>query len=169
MCNTHLECGLGQLHKQDNSKMVRHIIGLLQQQFEGIPFLLGGDFNTDKSGFDYKLLTGGDLHTFKMGGDPRHDLLDVFKVLCGNAQGARALCHNGTTHNQWKSAEHAVAVSNRKHSRARGHGRHIDHVYIGSVCRDVIHVTDARVVTDCVEHGVFASDHFPIVVNLNIL
>ena len=168
VCNTHLECGLGQLHKQDNSKMVRHIIGLLQQQFEGIPFLLGGDFNTDKSGFDYKLLTGGDLHTFKLGGDPRHDLVDVFKVLRGNAQGARALCHNGTTHNQWKSAEHAVAVSNRKHSRARGHGRHIDHVYIGSVCRDAIHVTDARVVTDCVEHGVFASDHFPIVVNLNI-
>ena len=74
--------------------MVRHIIGLLQQQFEGIPFLLGGDFNTDKSGFDYKLLTGGDLHTFKLGGDPRHDLLDVFQVLRGNAQGARALCHN---------------------------------------------------------------------------
>ena len=146
--------------------MVRHIIGLLQQQFEGIPFLLGGDFNTDKSGFDYKLLTGGDLHTFKLGGDPRHDLVDVFKVLRGNAQGARALCHNGTTHNQWKGAEHAVAVSNRKHSRARGHRRHIDHVYVGSVCRGVVGVSDARVVTDCVERGVFGSDHFPVVVNL---
>ena len=146
--------------------MVRHIIGLLQQQFEGIPFLLGGDFNTDKSGFDYKLLTGGDLHTFKLGGDPRHDLVDVFKVLRGNAQGARALCHNGTTHNQWKGAEHAVAVSNRKHSRAWGHRRHIDHVYVGSVCRGVVGVSDARVVTDCVERGVFGSDHFPVVVNL---
>jgi hypothetical protein len=70
--------------------MVRHIIGLLQQQLGVIPFLLGGDFNTDKSGFDYKLLTGGDLHTFKMGGDARHDLIDVFEVLRGSA---RALCH----------------------------------------------------------------------------
>ena len=143
--------------------MVRHIVGLLQQQLGVIPFLLGGDFNTDKSGFDYKLLTGGDLHTFKMGGDARHDLIDVFEVLRGSA---RALCHNGTTHNQWRSAEHAVAVSNRKHSRAWGHRRHIDHVYVGSVCRDVMDVIDARVVTDCVERGVFGSDHFPVVVNL---
>ena len=36
VCNTHLECGLGQLDKQDNSKMVRHIVGLLQQQLSHI-------------------------------------------------------------------------------------------------------------------------------------
>ena len=36
VCNTHLECGLGQLDNQDNSKMVRHIVGLLQQQLSHI-------------------------------------------------------------------------------------------------------------------------------------
>ena len=94
----------------------------------------------------------------------------MFLKFCAEVRKVRARCvtmelliTNGRVPNM------LLPVSNRKHSRARGHGRHIDHVYIGSVCRDVIHVTDARVVTDCVEHGVFASDHFPIVVNLNIL
>lgn len=48
--NTHLESGLGQLEKQQNSKMLRHAIGKILKQFEGVPFILGGDFNTDKSG-----------------------------------------------------------------------------------------------------------------------
>jgi hypothetical protein len=56
--------------------------------------------------------------------------------------------HNGTTYNSWKEREHAVNVSNHKNSKAKGHERHIDHIYIGNICRDAIRVSDARVITN---------------------
>ena len=157
VCNTHLECGLGQIEKQNNSKMLRQAIGRLQKRFEGVPVLLGGDFNTDKSGFDYKVLTGKELHTFQLGGDKQQDLVDVFTALDEDKpdtrfeplfDNIRTGGHNGTTYNLWKEGEHAVNVSNHKNSKAKGHERHIDHIYIGNICRDAIRVSDARVITN---------------------
>ena len=157
VCNTHLECGLGQIEKQHNSKMLRHAIGRLQKRFEGVTFLLGGDFNTDKGGFDYKVLTGRELHTFQLGGNPKEDLVDVFTTLDKDRPGKRFAPvfenirtggHNGTTFNSWKEREQAIVVSNHKNSKAKGHERQIDHIYIGNICRDAIRVSDARVITN---------------------
>ena len=155
--NTHLESGLGQLEKQQNSKMLRHAIGKILKQFEGVPFILGGDFNTDKSGFDYKILTGRELHTFRLGGDKESDLVDVFTALDEDRpdkrfepvfNNVRTGGHNGTTYNQWREPEQAIVVSLLKNSKAEGHERHIDHVYIGHAYRDIIRVSDARVITN---------------------
>ena len=44
--------------------------------------------------------------------------------------------------------EQAIVVSLRKNSKAEGHERHIDHVYIGHAYRDIIRVVDAKVVTN---------------------
>jgi len=135
----------------------KQAIGRLQKRFEGVPFLLGGDFNTDKSGFDYNVLTGKELHTFQLGGDKQQDLVDVFTALDEDKpdnrfeplfDNIRTGWHNGTTYNSWKEREHAVNVSNHKNSNAKGHERHIDHIYIGNTCRDVIRVSDARVITN---------------------
>ena len=56
--------------------------------------------------------------------------------------------HNGTTYNSWNEPEYAVNVSKQKNSSAKGHERHIDHLYIGHACRDTIRVSDARVITN---------------------
>jgi hypothetical protein len=102
-------------------------------------------------------LTGKELHTFQLGGDKQQDLVDVFTALDEDKpdnrfeplfDNIRTGWHNGTTYNSWKEREHAVNVSNHKNSNAKGHERHIDHIYIGNICRDVIRVSDARVITN---------------------
>ena len=172
VCNTHLESGLAQSHREYNSKMVRQAIRILRKR-HSIPFLVGGDFNTNKKGFDYKLLTGGELHSFQLGGNPTEDLTDVFTAWdedCPDKRfdpvwdGVRSGGHNGSTYNDWSLVSWSTPNSNnlyekrvamkqgnimtyREHT-ARGHERHIDHIYIGSQCRDAIRVLDVRVVTN---------------------
>ena len=150
VCNTHLESGLEQSHREYNSKMVRQAIGLLRKR-HSCPFLVGGDFNTNKKGFDYKLLTGGELHSFQLGGNPTEDLTDVFTAWdedCPDTRfdpvwnGVRSGGHHGSTYNDWSPTYiHPTITYNTK-----GHERHIDHIYIGSECRDAIRVFNVRVV-----------------------